>query len=63
MKSRKILNSPQNIYLRLPLELVLELFWQNMLQLGHFGCYLEFVLASISLMLIFVLCIKILFLC
>ena len=33
---------------------VLELFWQNMLHLGHFGCYLKFVLASDSIMFILI---------
>ena len=51
----QFLHSSQNIHFKLTLEQILELLWQNMLHLGCFGCYLEFVLASDPIVLIFVL--------
>ena len=54
-KFKQTLNSPQNIHFRLTFEHVMKLFWQNMLHLGHLGCYLKFILGSDFIILIYVL--------
>ena len=48
-KSEQILKPLQNIHFRLTLEHILELFWQNILHLGHFSCDSVHCLCFISL--------------